>query len=131
MIGRSGDTPVRREGRKRRESEGRPRPFAVGILAPGASTTGLDRTAVRLDLALDAYQLGYFLIDTIDIDTRGTGYLAAELLVSHTNPEALLTHGPVNTDWLRSLADRHPMAIHARERRRRSTQVTATHSALT
>jgi len=37
----------------------RPRPFAVGVLALGANPSGPDRTAARLDLALDTYKLGY------------------------------------------------------------------------
>ena len=93
----------------------RPRPFAVGVLALGANPSGPDRTAARLDLALDTYKLGYFLIDTIEIDDHGTGYLAAELLVSHATPEALVARGPVDADWLHAIADRHPLAIHSSE----------------
>jgi hypothetical protein len=96
-------------------SDGWPRPFAVGVLALGATPSGPDRTAARLDLALDTYKLGYFLIDTIEIDAHGTGYLAAELLVSHATPDALVARGPVDNDWLHALADRHPLAIHSGE----------------
>lgn len=69
----------------------------------------------RPRLALRAYTLGYFLIDTIEIDTHGTGYLAVELLVSHATPDALVARGPVDAAWLHSLADRHPLTIHSRE----------------
>lgn len=99
-------------------SDGWPRPFAVGILALVPATNGPDRTAARLDLALDTYKLGYFLIDTVEIDALGTGYLAAELLVSRTTPDALVTRGRVDTDWLHALADRHPLVICSSKERR-------------
>lgn len=96
------------------ESDGWPRPFAVGILALETAVKGTGRTAAaRLDLALGAYRLGYFLIDTLEIDSHGTGYLAAELLVSHAAPDALVTWGSVDTGWLNALADRHPVTIHS------------------
>jgi hypothetical protein len=92
-----------------------PRPFAVGLLAFTEPTHGTGRTIARLDLALDTYKFGYFLIDTIEIDSRGTGYLAAELLVSQTNPDALVTRGPVDSGWLHALADRHRLVIRSSE----------------
>lgn len=92
-----------------------PRPFAVGVLALTAPPNGAGRTVARLDLALDAYKLGYFLVDTVEIDARGTGYLATELLVSRAAPEALVTRGPVDTAWLHALADRHRLMIHPYE----------------
>jgi hypothetical protein len=85
------------------------RPFA-------APADGVNRAAARLDLALDAYKLGYFLVDTIEIDPQGTGYLATELLVSRTTPDAPITAGPVDTDWLHALADRHRLAIRTSEK---------------
>lgn len=97
----------------RQASDSWPRPLAVGVLALVPAASGPDRTAARLDLALDTYKLGYFLIDTIEIDVLGTGYLAVELLVSRTTPDALVTRGRVDTDWLRALADRHPLTIHS------------------
>jgi hypothetical protein len=100
----------------RNASDGWPRPFAVGVLALAPTTNSPGRTNARLDLALDTYKLGYFLVDTIEIDAHGTGYLAAELLVSRTTPDALVTRGPVDTDWLHALADRHPLVIHSEER---------------
>ena len=101
-----------------------PRPFAVGLLAFTEPTHGTGRTIARLDLALDTYKFGYFLIDTIEIDAYGTGYLAAELLVSRTTPDALVTRGRIDTDWLRALADRHPLVIHACEERSRISRIT-------
>ncbi|HET9657701.1 MAG TPA: hypothetical protein VFP72_20285 [Kineosporiaceae bacterium] len=108
----------------RNATEGWPRPFAVGVLAVGAGLSHPDRSAARLDLALDTYKLGYFLIDTIEIDTHGTGYLAAELLVSRTTPDALVVRGPVDADWLHALADRHPLEIHSGEERTRTARIT-------
>jgi hypothetical protein len=96
----------------------------VGVLALAAVESGTDRTAARLDLALDAYKLGYFLIDTIEIDAYGTGYLAAELLVSRTTPDALVTRGRLDTDWLHALADRHPLVIHTCEERSQISRFT-------
>ncbi len=101
-----------------------PRPFAVGILAFAAPPDGAGRSTARLDVALDAYKLGYFLIDTIEIDAYGTGYLAAELLVSRTTPDALVTRGRIDPDWLRALTDRHPLVIHACEERSRISRIT-------
>ena len=105
-------------------SDGWPRPFAVGLLALGGGASGPDRSAARLDLALDAYKLGYFLIDTIEIDGYGTGYLAAELLISRTTPDALVTRGRVAADWLHAQADRHPLVIHSCDERPRTIQIT-------
>ena len=95
-----------------------PRPFAVGVLALTDTADGAARAVARLDLALDAYKLGYFLVDTIEIDDRGTGYLATELLVSRATPAALVTRGPVDTDWLHTLADRHRLTIRPCEKHR-------------
>ena len=103
-------------------SHGWPRPFAVGVLALTTTTHGPNRTTARLDLALDTYKLGYFLIDTIEIDAHGTGYLAAELLVSRTTPDALVTRGRVDPDWLHALADRHPLLVHSCEEQPRTTR---------
>jgi hypothetical protein len=88
-----------------------PSPFAVGLLAftDPADTTG--RSVARLDLALDTYKLGYFLIDIIEIDLQGTGYLAAELLLNRAEPAALITRGPIDAAWLHALADRHRLVI--------------------
>lgn len=88
-----------------------PRPFAVGLLALQNPMDAAGRTTARLDLALHAYKCGYFLIDTIETNAAGTGYLAAELLVSRTDADAVITHGPVDDDWLHSVADRHRLMI--------------------
>ena len=88
-----------------------PRPFAVGVLAFAITPDGTGRATARLDLALDTYKYGYFLIDTVEIDPHGTGYLAAELLVRRAGPDALITRGPIDVDWLHALADRHRLMI--------------------
>jgi hypothetical protein len=98
-------------------SDSWPRPFAVGVLALAAPTAGAGRASARLDLALDAYRFGYFLVDTIEVDTHGSGYLAAELLVRRADPEALVVRGPVDMDWLNALADRHRLVIRFSEER--------------
>lgn len=48
-----------------------PLPMAVGVLAL-PPTTDDHRNAARLDLALSAYKLGYFVVDTIEV-TPATG----------------------------------------------------------
>jgi hypothetical protein len=100
-----------------RASGSSPLPFAVGVLALAGPMDGRGHALARLDVALDAYTLGYFLLDIIEIDARGTGCLATELLVSRAEPDALVTRGPVNTDWLNALADRHGVVIRSGERR--------------
>jgi hypothetical protein len=53
----------------------------VGVLSFEHREDGATDAAAELDLALDTYKLGYFLIDTIELDPVGTGALAVELLV--------------------------------------------------
>jgi hypothetical protein len=95
-----------------RAAVGWPRPFAVGVLGVGAEVAGPERSSARLGVALDTYKLGYFLIDTVEIDALGTGCLAVELLVSRTTPDALVVHGSVDSDWVQAVADRHPLQLH-------------------
>jgi hypothetical protein len=90
-------------------------PFAVGVLALAEPTDSTGRVLARLDLALDTYKLGYFLLDIIEISTHGTGCLATELLVSRATPDALVTRGPLDTDWLNALANRHRLVIRSGE----------------
>ena len=86
-------------------------PFAVGVLALAEPTDSTGRAIARLDLALDTYQLGYFLLDIIEISTHGTGCLATELLVSRATPDALVTRGPHDTGRPNALANRHGLVI--------------------
>jgi len=87
-----------------------PRRFAVGVLALGP-VDAARRSAARLDLALDAYKLGYFLLDTVETTPAGTGYLAAELLLARSGADAIVARGPVDRDWLYAIADRLGLAV--------------------
>jgi hypothetical protein len=88
-----------------------PRPFAVGVLGPPDADDPVRRSRARLDVAMDAYKHGYFLVDTIETSGAGTGYLAAELLAGRTEADALVVRGRVDDDWLCSVADRHGLVV--------------------
>jgi len=78
-----------------------PRPFAVGVLA----SDGGRRRRERLDLALDAYKLGYFLLDTVEVHDRA-GYAVAEALAARTDADAFVVRGDVDLPRLeRAAAD--------------------------
>jgi hypothetical protein len=91
-----------------------PRPFAVGVLALAGAHDAASRAAARLDVALDAYKYGYFLIDIIDIAaTSGdaAGYAIAEQLVARTSADALIASGPVDGERLAGIADRNRLVV--------------------
>jgi hypothetical protein len=90
-----------------------PRPFAVGVLALPDPQDAAGRSQGRLDVALDAYKLGYFLLDTIETGPDGVGYLTAELLAARTGADAVVARGPVDGDRLSGMADRHRLVVHA------------------
>jgi hypothetical protein len=55
----------------------------------------------------------------VETTPSGTGYLAADLLVSRTDAEALVARGSsrvargsVDDDWLHAVADRRRLVIH-------------------
>ncbi|HEY6794128.1 MAG TPA: hypothetical protein VI248_05550 [Kineosporiaceae bacterium] len=89
----------------------RPRPFAIGVLAVDDGGKGGTPSEGRLDIALDAYKYGYFLLDTIETSPPGTGYLAVELLVSRSGADALVVRGCVDEGWLCAVADRHRLVV--------------------
>lgn len=91
-------------------SGSRSRPLAVGVLALHPSDAA-QRSAARVKLTLDAYRLGYLLLDTVEITPAGTGYLAAELLIARTGAGAVVVRGPVDRDWLHAVADRHGLDV--------------------
>ena len=90
-----------------------PRPFAVGVLALDKPGDADARRAGRLDVALDAYKYGYFLIDTVEAGPDGEGYLIAEMLAARTDADALVARGPVDYDRLGSIANRHRLLVRA------------------
>ena len=87
------------------------RPFAVGVLAVREPDDHSHRSVERLGVALDAYELGYFLIDTIEAAADGSGYSAAEALAACADADALVTRGPVDSHRLAGIADRHRLVI--------------------
>ena len=52
-----------------------------------------------------------FAVGVLETTPTGTGFLAAELLVSRTDADALVTRGPVDDDWTHAVADRHRLVI--------------------
>jgi hypothetical protein len=90
-----------------------PRPFAVGVLALLVTAEGAARRAGRLDVAMDAYKFGYFLIDTVEAGRDGEGYLVAEMLAARTGADALVARGPVDLERLADIADRHRLLVRA------------------
>jgi hypothetical protein len=95
-------------------------PFAVGVLGlDGDPADDELRRRGRLDLALDAYVLGYFLLDTIEVQEDGTGYALAEALAEHTEADAYVIAGPLDPDRLRQSADRLRMRVRSTNGRRR------------
>jgi nucleotide-binding universal stress UspA family protein len=92
-----------------------PRPFAVGVLAladPDDPNHAEARRAGRLDVALDAYKDGYFLIDTVETgDREGGGYPAIEALAARTGADALVVRGSADRPRLESVAARCRLMI--------------------
>lgn len=88
-----------------------PRPFAVGVLALADPGDAAMRSAGRLEVALEAYKHGYFLIDTIETGPSGAGYLAVELLAARNGADALIARGPVDRNQLDGIADRQRLLV--------------------
>ena len=66
------------EGRRRVEPSGvQPLPMAIAVLALVETVSEDVRRSARLDLALHAYKLGYFVVDLLEVtsgtDAGGTG----------------------------------------------------------
>lgn len=88
-------------------------PTAVGVLALQDPLAEADRRQARLVVALAAYELGYFLLDVIEVPAGigGPGYDWIESLASRTDADALLVSGPVDHGLLGGIARRIRMVI--------------------
>jgi hypothetical protein len=90
-----------------------PLPLAIGVLSLPNATTQEDRRLARLSLALDAYKLGYFIIDILDI-TPGTdtsGYAWAKTLAQRTDADAFVCAGNICSEQLMPIANEIRMVI--------------------
>jgi hypothetical protein len=100
-------------GQEALRSQGRRlRPFGVGVLAVPPGWDDVDLREERLAVAMTAYDLGHFLLDTIEIppDLEGAdeAYASVWELVDRAAAQALFVRGPID----RTVLD--PMAMHLR-----------------
>ena len=102
------------EGRRRVEPSGvQPLPMAIAVLALVETVSEDVRRSARLDLALHAYKLGYFVVDVLEVtsDTDAGGYGWVEALAEQTDADALVCSGPLDRGRLEAVADRSHMTI--------------------
>jgi hypothetical protein len=97
----------------REVSPGLARPLAVGVLRLGPGLSDAQRREERLDFALKANHLGYFLLDTVEVhgsrDEHGHGQ--AEDLAVRADADAFVVRGAVDLARLTRIADRVRMTI--------------------
>jgi hypothetical protein len=88
-------------------SAARPWPLAIGVLGMPATIGVPDARVARVDLALHAYKLGYFLLDTLQVtsapDAATRRWL--EALARQVEADAFICAGPVDQGWVTELAD--------------------------
>ncbi|MDQ1289376.1 MAG: hypothetical protein QG622_2942 [Actinomycetota bacterium] len=94
------------------------RPFAIGVLAVQPDESSPDeswevrRTEERLQVALTAHALGYFLLDVFEIwPGDAAGYERVEELAIRTDADAFVVRGVVDEEVLKPMADRIRMRI--------------------
>jgi hypothetical protein len=92
----------------------RPWPFGIGVLGVLMDTPTDRVREERLRLALDAYELGLFLLDTFTVTPRepATTYAAIHRLAIRADAQALVIHGDVHTERLTEIATTTHMRIH-------------------
>lgn len=93
-----------------------PLPLAVGVLGDPHLTDRARLREARLDLALLAHELGYFLLDIVDV-TAGPGDEAYEQVVwlaERTDAEAFVIHGEIDRARVEAVAERRRMVIRER-----------------
>jgi len=90
-----------------------PCPFAIGVLRSSSCGELTFPRSDRFNVALDAYKLGYFLLDTIEVGPDGAGYDELERFAVRTGAEAFVVRGPVERARLDELAGRLDMPVHA------------------
>jgi hypothetical protein len=70
------------------------------------------RTEERLQVALTAHALGYFLLDVFEIRPGdAAGYERVEELAVRTDADAFVVRGVIDDDMLKPMADRIRMRI--------------------
>ena len=102
------------EARVRAEPAGsRPLPMAIAVLGLPPTTADDARHAARLDLALLAYKLGYFVVDILEVspDADPAGYRRIERLAEQIDADAFVCRGAVDRPRLDQVADRIHMVI--------------------
>jgi hypothetical protein len=73
-----------------------PWPLAVGVLLLPDGVSGASRAEHRLVLALDAYRIGYFLLDVVEVHAVGSSvpracdWVAVERIVRRAGADALV-----------------------------------------
>jgi hypothetical protein len=90
-----------------------PCPFAIGVLRPTLCDELTFPRGDRFNLALDAYKLGYFLVDTIEVGPDGAGYDELERFAVRTGAEAFVVRGPVDRARVDELAGQLGVLVHA------------------
>ena len=102
------------EVRRRVEPSGvQPLPMAIAVLAMVETVSEDVRRSARLDLALHAYKLGYFVVDVLEVrsDADADAYGWVEELAEQTDADALVCSGPLDRGRLEAVADRSHMTI--------------------
>lgn len=108
------DTSASTSASRRGESSGGSSlPLAIAVLGLEPATSDEARRLLRVDLALIAYGMGYFLLDIVEV-TAGegpAGYAWIETLAQRTDAEALVISGMVDRALLETIADDNRMAV--------------------
>jgi len=94
-------------------------PFGIGVLAvPAAGLDPAVRLEERLTIALTAHAVGYYLLDTIEIDASARGIQAARVvdqlfaLAVRTDAQAFFVRGAFDGyAWLEPMAEQLRVAI--------------------
>jgi hypothetical protein len=99
-------------------SDGRPVPFAIGVLALPTSTGDADRIQERLAVSMTAYKHRHFMVDVIEIDRREglrpqiTGYAALRALAEQVDADAIFIRGPVDIERIERMATEIRMMVY-------------------
>lgn len=87
--------------------------MAVAVRAVPPEEPDAVRRAVRLELALLAYEFGYFLLDVVEVTGAGedAAYDWVEEIARRTDADAFIVDGPVDRARLKAVADADRMVI--------------------
>jgi hypothetical protein len=90
-----------------------PLPMAIAVLSLPRATADDVRRAARLDLALHAYKLGYFVVDILDTGpgTSASLYGWIETLALQTDADAFVCSGPIDRAQIDAIAERAHMVV--------------------